>query len=328
MRFLAVDVGGTSTRALVFAADGQALGYGTAGSGNPTASGVEAAAAAIASAAGDAMRQAVVSAEDVALGLAGIAGAGGSAGVRLRDSLADAGLTMTFHFEGDLLATFCSGSLEPAGYVLVSGTGAIAARVVDGRLDAVRDGLGWLLGDRGSGFWIGRRVVRAALANLDRRQPPSALAELVLADIGLDPSPHQWIEGRSRALSEATDRLYELRPADLARFAPLAFLAADSGDAEASAIVEGAATELATTIAGVVEDGIAGPLVFGGSILSKRASMVAGVVEHLRLAGVTAAVTTVSDGMIGAAVLGLRRGGIAVDPDVHGRLGASLARLR
>lgn len=331
MRFLGVDVGGTSTRAVVVATDGEVLGHGAAGSGNPTASGVEAAAAAIAAAGADAIAQAGVTVDDVVLGVAGIAGAGGSPGARLRAALPAAGLTVTMHFEGDLLAAFCSGSLERSGYVLVSGTGAVAARVVAGRLDDVRDGLGWLLGDRGSGFWIGRRVVRRALAALDQRLEWSPLVDLLLAELGVDGEEEPRAAGRSYALHEVTDRLYRLRPADLARFAPLAFTAAAHGDVESSAIIGEAATELALTLRGVLgtglddPNGLDGPIVLGGSILSGQPSMVAAVMAQL--ADVTE-VVTVSDGIVGAAVLALRHGGVDVDRDVRDRIRSSLDRLR
>ena len=62
----------------------------------------------------------------------------------------------------------------------------VAARVGDGRVDATCDGVGWLLGDRGSGFWIGHRVVRAAAAALDESGAPTTLVELVLTEVGID----------------------------------------------------------------------------------------------------------------------------------------------
>ena len=39
---------------------------------------------------------------------------------------------------------------------------------------------GWLLGDDGSGYWIGRRVVRAAVGAIDGRLPETALADALL----------------------------------------------------------------------------------------------------------------------------------------------------
>ena len=48
----------------------------------------------------------------------------------------------------------------------MAGTGAVAGRIVGGELRERRDGWGWLLGDEGSGFWLGREAVRATLTRL------------------------------------------------------------------------------------------------------------------------------------------------------------------
>ena len=66
----------------------------------------------------------------------------------------------------------------------------------------------------------------------------------------------------------------------------------------------------------------------GGSILSQQPSMAAGVVAALREHGVEGAVVTVPDGVAGAAVLALRRGGVIVDDIVFARIQSSLAALR
>ena len=68
MNYLAVDVGGTSTRAAVVAADGSCLGYGTAGSGNPTSFDTVTAVTAIVAATRTAMAAGGRDPADIALG--------------------------------------------------------------------------------------------------------------------------------------------------------------------------------------------------------------------------------------------------------------------
>lgn len=323
-----MDVGGTSTRAVVVADDGTCLGYGHAGSGNPTASGLDAAAAAIAAASRAALDDAGLAPADVALGYAGIAGAGGSLAASLRAALAASDVPVPFHVEGDLLATYWSGTLEPSGYVLVAGTGAVAARIVDGRLADRRDGLGWLLGDRGSGFWIGLRGVRTALAAIDGRGPRSELVDRVLAELGVGPADDAWGDDRLAVLNRVVEDLYRLRPADLARFAPAVFAAADAGDDHAGSIVRAAVDELADTLIRCLAPGVGGPVVVGGSVLARRPEMVAGVVDRLTDAGAGADVVTVADGLLGAAVLALRRIGVTVERRLHARLLDAIAATR
>ena len=186
---VAVDAGGTSTRAVVVDPAGHCLGYAVAGSGNPTAVGPQIAAASVAESVMGALVRAAMPITRIRLVVLAMAGAGSPAvAAEVRPRLAGLGLDAPLVFESDLLATFFSGTHRLAGYAVIAGTGAGAIRVEDGRQAAVADGLGWLLGDEGSGFWIGQRVVRAALADLDGRGPSTALTPLLLARLGV-PAP-------------------------------------------------------------------------------------------------------------------------------------------
>ncbi|MFI9592351.1 N-acetylglucosamine kinase [Nonomuraea sp. NPDC052265] len=131
------------------------------------------------------------------------------------------------------------------GVVLAAGTGAIALGVSAGsgsRPVAVRqvDGWGFLYGDAGGGYWIGRRGLEAAARGFDGRAadgPLTRRAHDVFGD-----------------LSELPARLY-LAPdgvAQVARFALHVLEVArgdPTGDDTARAIVAEAARELAATVA-------------------------------------------------------------------------------
>lgn len=324
LRYLGVDAGGTSTRAVLVSADGTCLGLGRAGSGNPVSSGTEHAAAQVLAASLQAVAAAGAHPAEVAGAVAAMAGArvvGGPAW--LNEACRAGGLPVTFRLEADLHATFSSASPESAGYALVAGTGAIALRVREDEVDQVSDGIGWLLGDIGSGFWIGQQVARTALAALDGRGPDTALSRALLEHLGLDPDPVGLIEGRSRSVQDAVDVLYGSRPVDLAHLAPLAF--AVGTDEVAAQIVAEAAAALATTVAAVRQPGLRGPMVFGGSVLTRQPEFAEQV---RRLAGEFDDPVFTHDGLVGAASLALRRHGVAVDRQIFGRLTTTISAAR
>ena len=81
----------------------------------------------------------------------------------------------------DLLAAFAAGTPAASGAVLVAGTGAGAAAVVDRQVVRQADGAGWLLGDIGSAVWLAREALVAVVAALDGRGPATALTEPLLS---------------------------------------------------------------------------------------------------------------------------------------------------
>lgn len=315
---LAMDAGGTTTRAVIIDATGHVHGYGLAGGGNPTSAGFDAALASVAAAAAGALGasrtpRSLTSAVIVMAGFSSL-----MPRTQIHDRLAMLGVSGEVHVDSDLLGAFCSGTTRPDGYALVAGTGAVAARIRDGALDAVADGTGWLLGDTGSGYWIGHRVVTAVVAALDGRGPRTALTELLLANLALAWSP-QRLAGRPRVLLELMQELYGLRPVELSRFAPLAFQRPD--DDVAREILADAARLLTGTLAAVRANGLDGPVVLGGGLLTGPPQLAALLNEGLG----DADVIPVATGVVGAAVLALRRAGVDVDPALFERLRRDVA---
>lgn len=208
---IGIDVGGTSTRAaLAPAAGGGALRTASAGAGNPRSvppevltSRLTACVAPLAEAAGPGAVAAVV---------AGVAGAEprnpDDAGTRVAYAAVRAALRrvgagrVPVQVRGDTEIAFAAGPGAPSsGVVLVAGTGASAARIAARRQTATIDGHGWLLGDEGSGFWIARQALRAALRSLDGRAPATALVELLTEATAAGGPPGARTEG-----AEATVR--------------------------------------------------------------------------------------------------------------------------
>ncbi|MEU4702332.1 N-acetylglucosamine kinase [Nonomuraea dietziae] len=255
-----VDAGATSTRVAVHALDGGRLGYGTAGGGNPSAHGAEAASAAI----GAALTRALEGLDPsrVSRSVAGVAGNSLTFGAVLDKLWADHGLPVGPLLMNDVPIAYAAGSAEPSGTLLLSGTGAVAARFTARALDELSDGLGWLLGDAGSGFWIGRAAAKAVVHALDRGEPGGLLSDLVVA--------HYLGDDRGPTPRREAERIVRLAMADRTTLGPLAGMvsrAAAEGDPMASEIAERAAAHLAATVARV-HDG--GPIVLAGSVLTNE----------------------------------------------------------
>ncbi len=93
----------------------------------------------------------------------------------------------------DALVALEAGAPGEAGVVIISGTGSIAYGRNRRNEGARAGGWGHVLGDEGSGFWIGRAAMRAVLREADRRGPRTALTPLLAAALrcvrGAEPDP-------------------------------------------------------------------------------------------------------------------------------------------
>ena len=305
-------------------ASGGSYGYGRAGCGNPTAAGISDATHAIGFASEQALAGSIGTGRP-ALALVAMAGEQTAAfREQVSARLAELGVGQVV-LEHDLLSMFHSGTAERDGYALIAGTGAVAARIRDGRLDRVAGGKGWLLGDAGGGFWIGHAVARSVVASLDGQEQDTALTGLVLQEMGIQ-ADTDTLAGRAEALRQLVSRLYARPPVSLAGFAPLAFAVHE--DPVARTILVRASAALADLLSAVRVADLAGPVVVGGSVIvhgmlaappSLQAALLPPAGED--------PVIPVSDGLVGAAVLVLRDAGRDVDAALFRRIQAEIARV-
>jgi glucosamine kinase len=276
---LGLDIGGTWTRALLATTAGNRIGSGRSAGANPAAHGVDAAADRIATALHGALQ-----ANDpgtVAGCVVGLAGASQYASdpdtVRAFQQIwQTAGLTCPIEVVSDVTIAFAAGTPHPTGSVLLAGTGAVAAQIRDREPVAIHGGYGWLLGDDGSGYWIGRQAVRATLSALDGRTPMSTLPKLILDWYAVDqptattPTPPDRPANhrpQPRPAAALINEVNQRPPISLANLAPLVMQAHAAGDPAAARIVHEAATLLVANLEQFTTNTDA-PIVLAGGLLA------------------------------------------------------------
>ncbi|TCO43863.1 N-acetylglucosamine kinase-like BadF-type ATPase [Kribbella antiqua] len=306
------DLGGTSTRIVIADHDGNVVGRGSAAGGNPTSHPASAAANF-----GQALHQALTGLDPSAVQAAVIGAAGGSAlarpDVRAQFDAAwtGAGLSGEPVFIGDLEVAFASGTPEPDGTVLIAGTGSAAGMVRGHQLIRTADGHGWLLGDNGSGFWLGREAVRSVLRALDLGEPIGVLGESVVRAVlpERDGTEIAEREGYNVLRDDLVRTVNRRPPVLLAELAPVVVAAYEQNDETAQALVKRAAELLTETVGRVRTTSDNGPLVLAGSVAGES-SPVGKILRqtiHDHFAG---EVLTARDGVGGATWLALG----ALDP--------------
>jgi N-acetylglucosamine kinase-like BadF-type ATPase len=80
--------------------------------------------------------------------------------------------------EGDQKIAFRAGTNEKDGVVVIAGTGAIAMGW-RGKKVAISGGWDWLMGDQGSAFWVGKRVLEEISKALDGRRKDFELRKFI-----------------------------------------------------------------------------------------------------------------------------------------------------
>jgi N-acetylglucosamine kinase-like BadF-type ATPase len=269
---MGIEANAAAVCAVVAGVDGHAAGVGRSGGASPTAYPVDMIAdhltdaikAALGDTDPDRLRGAV-------LGIAGIALRPEAAAPILDLTWQRVGLHCPVRMVADPVAAFAAGTCARAGAVLIANAGSIAAWVEDGEVGTRIDGHGWLVGDDGSGFWLGRQAVRAVLAELDGRGEPTLLRPAVLGTVaGRDELPDSVAE----QVAVLRSAVYDQPPIALARLAPLVPAAAQAGDRVAQRLLDRAVTLLVDAVDALFNDlpsparGSGAPIVLAGTLLS------------------------------------------------------------
>jgi N-acetylglucosamine kinase-like BadF-type ATPase len=160
----------------------------------------------------------------------------------------------------DALIALIAAAGESPGIVIVAGTGSIAYGRNARGLAARAGGWGHMIGDEGSGYWIGRQALAAAVREVDGRGPRTSLTGDVLAHFG--------VADAAGLVAIVYNR--EVPRANVATLGPIVQRAREGGDAVAAQILEHAADELSLAAAAVAARlemrGDSFPFVLAGSM--------------------------------------------------------------
>lgn len=302
---VAVDGGGTRTRAAVADLEGKILARGFGPSSNLQNLGLESVGKALTTAIEGALLQvpgAAWKGEGPAWQSGRIAAACfGLAGIDTREDEArlsqwvrEQGMTPRFSVLNDSELVLACGTPEGFGVALISGTGSIClGRSPDGRTARV-GGWGPLIGDEGSGYQLALRALRLATQTADGRAEVPTLLRAALTHWSL-PSPEALM---AQVYAPTTS------PADIAGFAASVLDLAARGDATAGTLIEEVARELAAHVRVVIGKLrlTRPPLALGGGMLR----------SHLRtllmvaVAAEIGPVSHVTDPVLGAITLAQR----------------------
>jgi len=158
----------------------------------------------------------------------------------VRDRLVAFNWSKKIVIEHDAHEALMAGSYGNPGISVIAGTGSIAYGW-DGKNRYIAGDHGWLLGDQGSGFWIGYQALQMAVKMLDGRIPRGPLADLVLKHFNV------------RDKEELSYTIYQLgfSVEMVASLAPIVKKAYEAGDQIAEKILKNAASELAEAVKAV-----------------------------------------------------------------------------
>ena len=232
MHVLGIDVGGTKTVCLLGDEEGRVLATAKGPGANLQAVGELQLEKVLHTVMEETVGQQTAVPAAICLGIAGVDRPEDSAVVR--GIMSRIGYKARILVVNDALIALQAGIGAAAGIVIVAGTGSIAYGC-DGHGNAARaGGWGYVLGDEGSGYWMGRLALRAIVREADGRGHPTTLTPRVLAHFGAT-RPEELLQTVYRQ---------DFKPAAVAALATHVQQARDEGDAVATAILDWGTREL------------------------------------------------------------------------------------
>jgi len=251
--WLGVDGGGTNTRAEIYYAPADPfkdfsdclIAQVRADAANFLRVGLESALGNIKKAVAEACSGAGITPSQIAAACVGLAGVQHPKHNRqMLEALRAAFPIREISLETDARVALTGATGMKPGIVIIAGTGSIACGINANGEFARAGGWGPTMGDEGSGFYIGRRALEAAMAAFDQRGEPTALTEKVCRHFNVA-SPAELpavIYNSSASVMR-----------EIAQLSRTVVEVAQAGDLIAQQILSDAAVELARAVNAVIK---------------------------------------------------------------------------
>jgi N-acetylglucosamine kinase-like BadF-type ATPase len=236
---MGVDGGATKTLAAVLDVQERALHLGHAGPSNEDAVGPAAAVGALLEAADAAIAGAGIEEHELGAAVLAVAGTDTDSVARhLGEARAEGWIVVN-----DVVGAWATATGAGPGVAVISGTGSNVFGVGPQGKSWRAGGWGQLLGDEGSGYWLGARSIAAALCDRDGSGPETALSEAAMAFFAVD------------SVEAVASLVYSkpLTKGEIAAFAVETARVADAGDEVARELFEHGARVLGHQVCAVIE---------------------------------------------------------------------------
>lgn len=191
---------------------------------------------------------------------AGVAGADTDESVKIiEDLIREAGCDCPIKVVNDSAIALASATKGEAGIILISGTGSIGFAINENEKQWRVGGFGHRVGDEGSGYWLAKEAISAALKAYDHSGPATSLNEKLVKEL------------KFKEFEEILTYVYSSNKSEIAKLAAIVIEAGKEGDKVSQGIIDRAIDHLIDIVVTLVKELDMGdktyPLVYGGGLL-------------------------------------------------------------
>ncbi|MBU5334422.1 BadF/BadG/BcrA/BcrD ATPase family protein [Anaerocolumna aminovalerica] len=159
------------------------------------------------------------------------------------------------------------------GIIIISGTGSIGFGVNEFGEKWRVGGFGYLVGDEGSGYWVARKGIGAALQDFDHSGDKTILTEMLKEHLKLE------------RFDKILDFIYSANKSEIAKLATLVIQGCEQGDIVSKEIMDSAAAYLARMVITLARElqmtTQSCPVIYGGGFLTNSMCLCSSISDRI-----------------------------------------------